>query len=210
LAIVIGILSLNNSDIFELDSAPNTGIGVTNPSAIGDLAIVEGTLGLWQKFGNNNTDWILINTSNTQRLRMTALQSVTANTYTNVTELTSLSLPVGNYRFTCNAIFQSSVLATGMGIRIGAVTATLTPCFGKWFIAQNANGQSQSFIYDQLTSTTNITSASVPTANSDALIFGSGSFSVTVAGTVAIQIRSENNGTAISLRTGSMFVIEGI
>lgn len=210
MANVNGILSLNNSDIFELDSAPNTDAGVTNPSAIGDLAIVEGTLGLWQKFGNNNTDWILINTLNTQRLRMSALQSVTANTYTNVTELTSLSLPVGNYQFTCNAIFQSSVLANGIGIRVGAVTATLTPCFGKWFIAQGANGTGQLYTYDQLNATTNLTSSSVNTANSDALIFGSGSFSVTVAGTVAIQIRSENNGTTVSLRAGSVFQIEGI
>lgn len=139
----------------------------------------------------------------------TVTQTSTSTTYANVTELTSASLAVGLYSFKVVGICQSTATKTGIGLRIGQATATLSTCVGKCFISQDANGKSQSFQYDQLTSTTNVTSVSVTTANTNFVVLGFGTFRVTSAGTVAVQIRSET-GTAVSIRADSIFQIKRI
>ena len=140
-------------------------------------------------------------------LVMTGNQSVASTTYANVTQLTTSSLPIGKYKFTLIGIAQSTSVNEGLGVRISSVGATLGYCFSKWAIATNATGTSTDFLYDQLTETTNISSTAVNTANRDFLVKGVGTFSVTVAGTVAIQLRSETCGS-VSLRTNSTLIIE--
>lgn len=132
----------------------------------------------------------------------------TTNTYTTVAALTTVSLPVGLYfmRFAGNA--QSAATATGIGIRIAPITATVTTVAVKWNLAQGANGVSHDFEYDQITTTTNLTSASAQAANTDFGVNGFGTFRVTTAGTVAIQIRSENAGTAITLQPDAALIVE--
>ena len=136
----------------------------------------------------------------------TAVQSSTSTTYADVTELVTASLPAGRYSFEFNGISQSTAGGTGVGFRvagtnIGAVVA-------RWFISQAANGTAQNFQYAQLATTTNVTSASVTTANTDFPISGSGVFTLTTAGAVSIQIRTETNGTAISVRANSALRIQ--
>lgn len=139
----------------------------------------------------------------------TANQTSTSTTYANVTELVTTSLPVGLYTFKVVATCQSTAKNTGIGLRIGGGGATLSTCVGKWFISQNANGTSQSYQYDQLTSTTNVTSASAAAANTNFMVVGLGVFRVTSAGTVAVQIRSETT-TAVSIRADSVFQIKRV
>jgi hypothetical protein len=140
---------------------------------------------------------------------MTSTQASTSSTPANVTQLTSISLPVGKYRFECSGMYQSANTNTGIGLRISGVSATIGPCFAKWTISQSAAGTAQDFHYDQLTSTTNTTSASSNTANTNAVFFGVGFFEVTVAGTVAIQLRSETT-TAVTLQIGTYLTVEQI
>jgi hypothetical protein len=143
-------------------------------------------------------------------LRVTATQATTLNTYSAVTELTTGTLATGNYIFQYQGLFQSSAAATGVGFRLGAGTATITPCFGKWLISAAANGTAANFQYDQLTATTDVVAATTPVVNTDAVCVGWGSFTVTVSGTVAIQFRSENAGTSVSVRAGSVLRIESV
>lgn len=139
----------------------------------------------------------------------TASQTSTSTTYANVTELVSAPLPIGLYTFKVVATCQSTAKNTGIGLRVSNVSATVSTCTGKWFISQNANGTSQSFQYDQLTSTTNVTSASAEAANTNFMAVGLGVFRVTSAGTVAVQIRSETT-TAVSIRAESVFQIKRV
>lgn len=210
MSVVIGILSLNNSDIFEVDTAPNTGTGITNASAVGDLALVTGTLGLWQKFGANATDWYKISSLNNQRLISTVTQSNTTTTYTSITELTSLSLPIGKYNFEYFGIHQSTNTAVGLGVRMSNVTATLGLCYGKFFVSQGANGTALNYSYDQITSTSNFNSVLANNSNQDFLVTGNGYFTVTVAGTVALQMKSSLGGAGVSVRSGSNLFIEAL
>ena len=104
---------------------------------------------------------------------------------------------------------QSTAGATGLGLRLGNASATISTCYAKWMIAQTSNGTSQSFIYDQLSPTTNVTSTLAPTANTDMVVTCQGTFRVTAAGTVAIQIRSET-GTSVSIRPESLLFIKKV
>jgi hypothetical protein len=124
-------------------------------------------------------------------------------TYTTVASLTTVSLPVGLYRFRFFGIAQSGSTTNGMGIRIVNGTSTISTILAKWFIGQGANGTTQNFQYDQIALNTNVTSASAQAANTNFSIIGEGVFRVTVAGTATIQIRSELNGTAASLLADS-------
>jgi hypothetical protein len=139
----------------------------------------------------------------------TIVQSSTSTTYANVTELITPILQPGVYKWEFDALMQTTNTTTGWGIRIGAVTATLSQCFGRWWLGQAADGTTATFQYQQLTATTNVTSTAAATANADAVNTGRGAFTVSVAGTVAIQIRSET-GTAVSIRAGAVLKIEKV
>lgn len=141
--------------------------------------------------------------------QVTAAQSVASITPTNVTELTTGSLPVGLYRLVFRGILQSTAAGTGIGVRFAPITATVTNLFAKFQIAQSGDGLSKNFDYDQLSAATNVTSASVNVANSDFLVNGEGITNLTVAGTLAMQLRSET-GTAVSIRAGSVLIVEAL
>ena len=144
-----------------------------------------------------------------ENLTTTVTQTVASTTPTVITELTSSSLPVGKYKFTGVIVFQSTLTTVGVGLRINGAGATITPCFAKWQIATGANGVNHDFVYDQITATDNITTSSVSAANTNMLAVVSGTFSVTIAGAVAIELRSET-GVAVSIRSGSFINIEAI
>lgn len=130
-------------------------------------------------------------------------------TYTTVAQLTTIDLPVGLYFIKFVGLMQSGGTPSGVGVRVSTGTGTITTCNVKWTIAQGANGAvNMSYEYDQLATTTNITSASTQAANTTFNVTGMGLIRVTVAGTVTIQIRSEVNGTAASLLADSSFILE--
>jgi len=132
----------------------------------------------------------------------------TSTTYASVTELTTISLPVGLYAFRFHGNMRSAAVNTGVGVRVAPVTATMTTVSAKWNISQGANGTAHDFEYDQTANNTNITSTSVVAANTNFSVNGFGVFRITVAGTVAIQTRTESAGTAATLQLDSAFILE--
>lgn len=134
--------------------------------------------------------------------------ATTLTTYESIEELTTVSLPVGLYMFWFYGTMQSSATNTGVGVRIAPVTATVTVVSAKWNIPQGSAGVSHDFEYDQLSDTTNTTSASSASANADFAVNGMGVFRVTVAGTVAIQTRTETSGQTATLQPDAVFVLE--
>lgn len=134
--------------------------------------------------------------------------AVTVVTYTSVAQLTTISLPIGLYKFSFAGQMQSAANGTGVGVRIAGVSATITPAYAQWRIKQAADGVNSIFEYDQLTATTNVTSASVQAANTNFNVIGDGVFRVTVEGTVAIQTRSELANNAVTLQPNSILVVE--
>jgi len=138
----------------------------------------------------------------------TAAVSSTSTTYASVTELTTVSLPVGLYAFRFHGNMQSAATNNGVGVRVAPVTATMTTVSTKWNIPQGANGTAHDFEYDQIANNTNVVSASAVAANTNFAVNGFGIFRITVAGTVAIQTRTETNGTAATLQLDSAFILE--
>jgi hypothetical protein len=142
-------------------------------------------------------------------LSTTVIQSSTSTTYANVTQLTTSSLAIGTYYFNVIALCQSTATNTGLGLRISNATATISSVLGKWMIGQAADGTSKNYQYDQLSATTNASSASAAAANSDFIVHGQGKFVVSVAGTVAVQLRSET-GTSVSIRPNSVLILKKV
>lgn len=136
-----------------------------------------------------------------------ANQVNSSSTYATVTALTSISLPVGLYKIIFIGAMQSGATQNGVGVRVSPVTATISNIYVKWFISLTATTNAQN---EQMTTTTNLTSASVATANSNFSVTGEGVIRITSAGTVAIQIRPETNGTAATIRPDSIFLLEKI
>lgn len=133
--------------------------------------------------------------------------SSSTTTYASITQLTTASLPIGLYKITFNGKVRSAATTTGMGFRVAAGTAVIGDVGVKWFIPQGANGVSQAYVYDQITTADNITSTSIQAANTDYIALGKGFIRVTTAGTVAIQIRSETT-TAVTLQSNAVFTLE--
>lgn len=136
-----------------------------------------------------------------------AVVNTTVN-YTTVAALTTASLLPGIYRFNFQGFMQSAATQVGVGVRISSLSATLSTIYGQWNIKQGANGTSANYIYDQVAENTNITSASSPGSNVSFVVLGEGIFRVTTQGTVAIQIRSETNGTAATLQPDAVLTVE--
>lgn len=141
---------------------------------------------------------------------LSAQATNSTTTYTTIAGLTTVSLPVGLYSFKFDGLYQSAATTTGVGVRISNVTATVTTCFGKWLLGQAADGVNKNFQIDQTSTTTNVVSASSNAANTNACVYGGGIFRVTVAGTVAIQLRSEIAASQVLIQPDAVFVIEAI
>jgi len=137
-------------------------------------------------------------------------QATTSSTYGSLTELTTPSLPVGRYRFEVSGAFQSTSVLNGIGIRLGAGSATISAINAMYNIAQAGNGTDAFYNLYQLSPTENSTNGGVLTANADFPASGSGVFSLSGAGTVALQLRSENNGTGVSARINTVLTIRKI
>lgn len=146
-------------------------------------------------------------------LRQTATQTNTTVTYADVTNLTTVSLAAGNYKFKAVIIFQTAATTTGIGLRVAPALvsgATVSLCYGKWQIAQAANGTAKDFVNDQILAASNFTSASVVAATTDNIAIGDGTFTITGAGIMALQLRSEIAASGASVMTGSFLEIEQI
>jgi hypothetical protein len=187
-------------------------------SATNGKFIQNGTI-TFNKFGQNGATlgqviawngslWVPVTQG--YELLITATQQTTSNAYASVTGLVTPTLPVGYYRWKLTGLAQSAVANTGVGVRISNVTAVVGVCYGRWQISQAIDGTAKAYQYDQLTSATNVTSASVQTTNTDLVVLGEGVVQVTTAGTIAVQLRSETNGNQVSLRNGTLLRLEPI
>lgn len=145
-----------------------------------------------------------------QTLKVTATQSITSVTPANITQLTSASLAVGTYRFKGTIVYQSASTTVGIGLRMNQGTATISQVYGKYSIAQAADGVAKNYFYDQVSTASNLTSTATLNANTDTVAEVEGTFTISVAGTCALQFRGETAGAAVSIRAGSYLVIEGI
>jgi hypothetical protein len=201
----LGSITINEIEIIEVDASPAVS-GVD--ASIGSLAINTNGDSLFLKTGSLTTEWGSIGVEYSYRIG-TANQTKNTVTYSNVTELTTGTLPTGTYMFNCFAICQSTSAAAGIGLRVGAGTATLGDTFGKWAVSQAAEGVNRNYEYDQLNSTTNFSSAAVQTANTNFIVNGNGIVTLTTEGTIAVQIRSETTA-AVSIRIGSIFYLKKI
>jgi len=133
--------------------------------------------------------------------------SSTSTTYASVAQLTTVSLPIGLYKISFVGKVRTAATTTGMGFRIGGETAVISDIAVKWQIPQGANGVSHDFVYDQISTADNITSASIQAANTNYVADGEGYIRITTAGTVAVQFRSETT-TAATLQANAIFRLE--
>jgi len=202
---VLGSITINEIEVMEVDASPKIS-GVD--ASTGSIAVNTDGSFLYLKDGQSTIDWAAIGTEFYFSI-ISANQTKNNATYSNVTELTTEIIPAGTYLFNCNAICQSTANAVGIGWRMGTGTAVLGTTFGKWLIPQSANGVGSNFEYDQLSTTTNVSSTSVAAANTDFLVTGTGTITVTTAGSVAVQIRAENNNN-VSIRIGSNLFLKRV
>lgn len=144
-----------------------------------------------------------------RRTRMSASQSSTVVAFAALTGLTSVSLPAGNYAFKAMVKIRSAAAANGYGLRFGVVTATVSDIIAAWRLPANADfSTTQNVQYSQRTLADNNVAGTIGALNTDYMAVGEGTFTVSVAGTVTIQLRSETAGTAVTAGIGSCLIIE--
>ena len=199
-SISAGLVTSNGSTLSS-QAIPSSGIVTSNGSSLSSTTFPSS--GVVTSNGSALSSYFR------EVLKTTTSQAVATTTPTNLTELTSSSLATGIYKFSGVLVFQSSAVAVGVGFRLNQVSSTLSTCYAKWNIAQAASGVSHDFQYDQLNTSTNVFSTSSLAANTDALVYVEGTFTVSSAGTVSIQMRSET-GASVSVRAGSYILIEKI
>jgi hypothetical protein len=144
------------------------------------------------------------------QLLTTAIQTSTSNVYGNITAFTTGSLETGLYELTLKGIMQSTATANGVGLRLVNGTAAFSTLSVGWSFPQGVNGTDKKFDYSQNSAADNTTSASVLTANTNFPVLGMGVFRISTAGTISVQLRSENNGVGSSIRPDSMLIIRKV
>lgn len=205
----LGLTTLNEIEIHEIDSSPLVG-GIDAPT--GSLAILTDGTKLFLKSGALATDWSPINSLDRAEYSYiaTSIQSSTSTTYAAITQLTSVSLPVGFYKIEAFIICQSTAVGTGVGLRIGQGTAVIgTPTGIQWNIGQAGNGTDKNFQYHQTSPTDNISTTASDAANANFVVIGTGVINITTAGTISAQLRSET-GTSVSVRPNSILFIKAV
>jgi hypothetical protein len=143
--------------------------------------------------------------------RVTVAQTANNTNWQNITQLTSVSLPVGNYRIMGVIKFQSAATTTGIGLRFNVGTATVSDILAQWSIPTGADGAANN-TYDATQRTTGdiILGTSVGAANTNYAAVVEGFFTVSVAGTVLLQMRSEVGGSVVTVGVGSFIKIEAL
>lgn len=200
-SIASGIVTSNGTALSST-AFPSSGIVLSSGSALSSTTFP--TAGVVTSNGSLLSSYVR------QALRVTATQTNTTVTPAAITELTTTSLAPGSYAYRGVIIFQTVATTTGIGFRVNPGTATLTSVYGKFLISQAASGTVQSFQYSQLNASTNVVSASVIAANTDTIATFEGMFTVSVAGTVSMQFRSEVAASGVSVRVGSFMIVEAI
>lgn len=143
------------------------------------------------------------------RYLMTATQSSTVVAPANLTQLTTGVLPVGTYAFRAYIKVRSATTGNGYGLRFSSVSATVSDIIAQWRLPANADfSTTHNIVYSQRLITDNNVAGTVNVANRDYMAVGEGTFTVSVAGTVAIQFRSETNGTAATAGIRSCLIVE--
>jgi pectin methylesterase-like acyl-CoA thioesterase len=140
----------------------------------------------------------------------TVAQATTLATMGDVTQLVSPSLSAGLYRIHILGHFQSSVATNGAGFQIAPGTGAISFYNMDWELQQGSAGVDQDYEYKQLAANPNLTSASVPTANTNLRFSGFGVIRVSSAGTVKVQFRSESAGATTTVQPDAMMRIESL
>ncbi len=177
---------------------------VASTTTAAELLFVNGVTSAIQTQLNNKQTIPIINST-------TTTQASTSTTYGNITELITTSLAIGKYRVHTMIRYQSAATGAGMGVRIAQGTATIGTVAAQFSVGGfAADGAGQTFQYTQTALADNKTSSATLVANTTYLTTGIGFIDVTVAGTVAIQFRTEVNGTAVTIQSNSHVILERI
>lgn len=162
----------------------------------------------------DNTEWILEANGSVwipRRVsrRMTAAQSSTIVAPAALTGLTTPSLPIGSYRFHTIIKIRSATTSNGYGLRFNSVSATVSDILAQWRLPANADfSTTHNIVYSQRTLSQNSFAGTVNVANTDYAAIGEGFFTISVAGTVTIQLRSESAGQSVTAGIGSYLFVE--
>jgi hypothetical protein len=146
-----------------------------------------------------------------RKRRTTASQSSTSNVFAALTGLTSISLPVGSYAFKAYVKMRSAAAGNGYGLRFNQVSAVVSDVIAQWRLPAGADfSTTQNIMYSQRALNINTVAGTIGAANTDYMAVGEGVFTVTTAGTVTIEMRSENTGTAVTAGINSCLIIEAL
>ena len=160
------------------------------------------------QYDSTASRWRIIDsTSKKYSYRLTSAQTSVSSTPADVTSLVTGTLPIWVYKMTTIAKFQTALLTTGIWLTLTQKTATITNVAVN-FTAQSAATSSQQLSI--IASWTNVTTTWVAAANTDYVWYMVGTFEVTVAWTVAIQLRTEVNTSQVTLQPGTYFQVEAL
>ncbi|MBX9809265.1 hypothetical protein K2X92_02670, partial [Candidatus Gracilibacteria bacterium] len=196
--------------------AGNIGIGTSTPGqkltlSGGTIQIIDGNQGAGKYLksdANGVASWQSATTgTGTYIYRMSAGDSTSSNTLGTVTALTSTPLPVGPYTFELIGKFQSAATANGIGITLANISATTTDFIGTVSAQLTTSSMFESSF---VSAGTPVITTDVPVASTDYAILMKGTFNVTSTGTVAVQYRSENNGTQVRLQQGTVLILKSL
>jgi hypothetical protein len=207
----IGVVAPDNSAKMQIDSTTQGFLmpRMTSAQRIAIAAPAEG-LAVFDSQLNTICEYTGAAWKYEYRQNTTAIQTSTSTTYANITEFVTVSLDAGLYALELKGIMQSTAIGTGVGLRLAQGTATISTIVVDWSLSQAANGTDKNFEYSQLAVGDNITSASAITANANFPVMGNGVFRISAAGTIAIQLRTENGGTGVSIRPDSTLMVKKI
>jgi hypothetical protein len=137
--------------------------------------------------------------------RMITAQTSNLVAPANVTQLITSSLPIWAYRLELRWKFRSAATTTGIWLTLTQQTAVIGDVAVKFQAQATATADQALSI---IASWTNITTTGTPIANTDYALMMNGTFNVTTAWTVAIQMRSEIAASLVTLQPGTYLLIE--
>lgn len=199
-SIAAGLVTSNGTTLSSV-AVPSAGIVSSDGSSLSSIPMPSS--GVVVSNGTTLTSYFR------QALTTTVTQSVATTTPTVINELVSTSLQVGTYRVSGVLVFQSTAVGTGVGFRLNAVAASISAVHAKFRVSQAANGTAKDYVYDQLSTATNVTSTSVQAANTDAVCTFEAIVEMGVSNPLFIEMRSET-GTSVSIRANSFIEITAI
>ena len=211
--VILSEILVTTNEIISATDTILSALGKLQGQITNHIGSIGGSHGIATQSVNgfmSSSDKVKIDSMNFYKVLQTSTYTTNSTTPSIVTDMTTVSLPVGDYYFKILGKYRTAATGTGIGFRLVNNSSTMSSIAAIWKVQQGGNGTNAFFEYTQTATNITTNSTGVPTANADFSFKGEGVFTLSASGSVSLNVKSEITNSTVTVQPGTVILIEKI